>query len=262
MKKKLTALLIVLFVLVFSAAPVFAEGSEPLLVDSAELLTEAEADNLLSKLSVVSKSQQMDIVVVTVRSLEGKTPAAFADDFYDYNGYVEDGILLLVAMNSRDCYISTSGYGITAFTDAGIDYILDKIVPMLSDGEYAEAFRCFTELCDEFISEARSGEAYDVGHLPKGQFKILRNLLISLGIGLLVAFIVTGVMRGSLKSVKSQPTADNYIKNGSVNITRSRDRFLYRHISRRAIPKDNNSGGSSTHRSSSGSFHGGGGRKF
>ena len=262
MKKKIPSLLIAVLILIFSAVPVFAESHAPLLEDNAGLLTDTEDDNLLSKLSTVSRQQQMDIVIITVWSLGGKSPAAFADDFYDSNGYNKDGVLLLIGMASRDCYISTSGYGITAFTDAGIDYILDEITPKLSDGEYADAFNRYAELCDEFITEARNGNAYDVGNLPKGQFNFVINLLIALAVGFLVAFIVTGVMRSSLKSVKSQPTADNYIKNGSVNITRSRDMFLYRHISRRAIPKNNSSGGSSTHMSSSGSFHGGGGRKF
>ena len=275
MKKKIPSLLIAVLILIFSAVPVFAESHAPLLEDNAGLLTETEAGNLLSKLSKVSRQQQMDIVIITVWSLGGKSPAAFADDFYDSNGYNKDGVLLLIGMASRD----QLGWEIPdikvpevindeiieeAFnrTKVARDYILDEITPKLSDGEYADAFNRYAELCDEFITEARNGNAYDVGNLPKGQFNFVINLLIALAVGFLVAFIVTGVMRSSLKSVKSQPTADNYIKNGSVNITRSRDMFLYRHISRRAIPKNNSSGGSSTHMSSSGSFHGGGGRKF
>lgn len=53
------------------------------------------------------------------------------------------------------------------------------------------------------------------------------------------------------------------MKAGSMNITESRDMFLYNTVTRTAKPKDNDSGGgSSTHTSSSGSTHGGGGGKF
>lgn len=53
------------------------------------------------------------------------------------------------------------------------------------------------------------------------------------------------------------------MKAGSMNITESRDMFLYDTVTRTAKPKDNDSGGgSSTHTSSSGSTHGGGGGKF
>lgn len=262
MKKRLLTLLIAMLIFIITVTPVFAESVSPLLADNADLLTVGEESELLSKLNKTSEEQQVDIVVVTVGLLGGQSPMDYADDFYDYNGYRKDGILLLVSMESRDCYISTKGYGITAFTDAGIDYILDEITPKLSDEKYADAFTSYAELCDRFITQARTGEPYDSGNLPKGPFKIFKNLLIALAVGLLAAFIVTSVMKGNLKTVRSQPAAAHYIKNGSVNITESRDLFLYRHVNRCAIPKNDNSGGSHTHVSSSGNVHGGGGRKF
>lgn len=33
----------------------------------------------------------MDFVVVTTEDAEGKTSEEYADDYYDYNGYAEDG---------------------------------------------------------------------------------------------------------------------------------------------------------------------------
>ncbi|MBR7161875.1 MAG: TPM domain-containing protein, partial [Clostridia bacterium] len=133
--------LIFLFVLLF-AFPLFptvsADSPAPRLIDEAELLTSSEADTLLSLLNEISERQKLDIVIVTVNSLEGKTPREYADDYYDNNGYgfgsQRDGVLLLLAMSTRDWYISTSGYGIKAFTDAGIDYIGEAIVSDLSDG--------------------------------------------------------------------------------------------------------------------------------
>jgi len=55
------------------------------------------------------------------------------------------------------------------------------------------------------------------------------------------------------------------MKSGSLNITESRDTFLYNTVTRTAKPKNTDSGssgGSSTHTSSSGETHGGGGGKF
>ena len=116
----------------------------PQLVDDAGLLDSSEEEELESELDEISERQQFDVVVVTVNSLEGKTPQDYADDFYDYNGYGygsdHDGVLLLVSMEDRDWYMSTTGYGITAITDAGREYISDQFVPYLSDGEYLEAF--------------------------------------------------------------------------------------------------------------------------
>ena len=232
----------------------------PRLVDQADLLTDAQEASLLSKLDSISNRQGMDVVVVTADTLDGKSPMAYADDFYDYNGYAEDGILLLVSMEDSDWWISTAGYGITAFTDAGIEYLGNRFVPSLSDGDYAGAFEIYADHCDEFITQAKTGDPYDTHNLPKEPFDFLLNLAISFVIGLVIAAIATAVMKGKLKSVRAQAGASGYVKNGSMNVTHRQDLFLYRDVNRTAKPKD--SSGSSTHTSSSGRSHGGGGGKF
>lgn len=261
MKKILFTFFLVLTVCALSVNTVFA-ASAVRLVDDANLLTYPEENELLSLLDEISERHNMDIIVVTVNSLEGKSPMAYADDYYDSNGYSTDGILLLIAMDSRDYYISTAGYGIKAFTDAGIDYISERFVGYLSEGNYVSAFTVYAELCDDFISEAKNGAPYDVGNMPKENFPIVKNLLISLVIGFVIAFIATGIMRSKLKTVRSKSGASDYVKEGSFRVTNANDIFLYRRVTRIARPKDNSSGGSSTHRSSSGRSHGGGGGKF
>ena len=119
------------------------------LVDQAELLTAEEQQQIQAKLDEVSELHHCDAVVMTVNSLEGKTATEYADDAFDYDGYGlgEDkaGILFLVDMGDRNWATSTHGYAITAFTDAGLSYIEEKLVSYLGDGEYAEAFNCFAE---------------------------------------------------------------------------------------------------------------------
>ena len=237
-------------------------------VDMAELLSDSEKTALLSKLDEISERQKLDIVVLTVNTLDGKTPRDYADDFYDYNGYGfgenKDGILLLVSMEDRDWWISTTGYGITALTDAGIEYISEKFLSDLSDGDYAQAFTTYAELCDQFITQAKTGEPYDTGNMLKEPFNVAWNILVAFVIGLVVAVIVTNIMKKQLKTVQLKSEANNYVKANSMIVTENRDLFLYNQVSRRARPKetDNSSGGSSTHTSSSGSSHGGGGGKF
>lgn len=266
MKRKLLSVLFAVVICFSTAIPVFAEEHPPRLADDADLLTYSEKTSLLLLLDTISEKQEMDIVVVTTDSLEGYTPMEFADDFFDYNGYGygenKDGILLLVSMEDNDWYISTKGYGITAVTDAGREYMSQQFLPYLSDGDYAKAFSTFAQQCDEFIAMAKAGDPFDVDNLPKEPFKIWFNVLIALGIGFVFAVIVVLYMKGKLKSVRFQPAASSYVRNGSMNITQSGDFFLYSHLDRRARPKDNDSGGSSTHTSSSGSTHGGGGGKF
>ena len=277
MKKKIWTVLLALVLCLWVTVPTFAEsttaestagfaGDKDRVVDDANLLSESEETALREKLEEIRVRQKMDIVIVAAKTLNGATPADYADDTYDYNGYGygnnRDGLLLLISMEDRDWYISTTGYGITAFTDAGIQYIGDKIKEHLSDGDYADAFNTFAELCDDFITKARTEKPYDSGNMPKEPMKP-GWILVAIIAGFILSFITVGAMKGKLKTVRFQPAANSYMKAGSMNITESRDMFLYNTVTRTAKPKSSDSGGgSSTHTSSFGSSHGGGGGKF
>lgn len=270
MKKKMMALLFVIVLCISMSFPVMAAETDGFadeyyrVNDLAGLLSEDERTALIDKLDEIRLSQKMDVAVAAVEDLDGYgSVQEYADVVYEFckYGYGEnkDGLLLLISMEDHDWYITTCGYGITAFTDAGIEYIGKKIRPDLSDGKYAEAFDKYADLCDAFITQARSGEPYDSGNLPKEALSLIW-LPISVGIGVLLAFVIVSRMKAQLKTVRAQAEANSYVKKGSMNITESRDMFLYHTVTRTAKPKENN--GSSTHKSSSGTTHGGGGGKF
>ena len=271
MKKTLILTLLVLALSVSMVLPAFGAATviigyenPPLVVDYADLLTTSEENALSDKLEEISERQKLDVVVYTVDSLDGLSPMNYADDVYDYSGYGYgsnyDGILLLISMEDRDYWMTTCGYGITAFTDAGLDYIADQFLSDLSDGNYAEAFTIFADECDRFITQARNGDPFDSHNLPKEPFSVVFNLAVALVIAFVIALIVVSIMKGQLKSVRTQAAAKNYVTPGSLNVTVSRDLFLYANVSRREKPKS--SSGSSTHRSSSGRSHGGSGGRF
>lgn len=264
----------VISVMVISVPAVMVKAADDKerIVDGAGLLSESEAAELSEKLDEISERQKLDVVIVTVDSLEGADVVAYADDYFDYNGYGfgegKDGILFLISMEERDWCISTSGYGITAFTDAGQEYLAEKFLPYLSDGAYVDAFQTFAEWCDDYITQARAGTPYDVDNIPVEPFSPLGALIIAVVAGFVVSFIVTGIMRLSLHSVFSQSAADSYMKKDSLRLTKNYNLFLYKNVTRTEKPKETStstagsSGGSTTHVSSSGNTHGGSKGKF
>lgn len=271
MKRRMFALFLLLSLCLLCVLPAFAAeaslsgpSGRPLVVDNAGLLTAQEVQKLTSRLEEISARQAMDVAVVTTLSLDGKTERDYADDFYYYGGYADDGVLLLFFTGEeRGVWISTKGYGQTAFTVDGMDYIFDEIIPDLSDGRYADAFERYASLADEYVTQARKGNVYDTGNLPKKPLSLIW-IPIAIGVGALLALIPLGVMKGQLKSVRPQSTAASYVRQGSFELTANRDVFLYRNVTRRLRPKNNSSGGSGSgsHISSSGSSHGGSGRRF
>lgn len=239
----------------------------PRLVDEAALLTDQEASKLIEKLDGISEKQKMDIVIITVDSLEGYGPRELADNIYEYNGFGfgpnNDGILLLLSMEERDWAISTGGYGITAFTDAGQGYMTDNFIKYLSKGDYYKGFEKFANLADDFIDQARTNMPYDTNNLPKKSSLTLRILIGIIGGGL-IGFIVTSFMKSSLKSVSKERVASKYLVASSMLPLANNDLYLYSTVSKTERKKEDDSsgGGSTTRTSSSGKSHGGSSGKF
>lgn len=243
---------------------------KPLLVDDADLLSEWEEEDILERLTSVSTKEQMDVAVVTVNTLEGKTPEAFADDYYDYNGYGQgadkDGVLLLISMEDRDWHVSTTGFGITAVNDAAIELIEDRVVSHLSDGDYYGAFASYCSTVDEVAEMARNGEPYTGGlSWSKGQiFGASGILSVILGFG--IGMIATARQKKNLKRVRKQHGANAYIYGDASHLDICEDRFIRRNVVRTRIEKDDDhrggGGGSTIHFGGSGTMHGGGGGKF
>ena len=251
--KRIVALFLVIFTVFSLCAASLVNAAGTLLVDEADLLTDSEESKLNSILDEISQRQKFDIVIVTVDSLDGRRAQAYADDYFDYNGYGQgenrDGVLILVSMKNRDWAVSTSGFGMDVFSDDELDDVEYYCVSLLSEGDYYGAFTEFAQMTDEFITLEIEGEPFTFG----------LNLFISVAIGFVIAFIIVSSMKSKLKTVRRQPTANAYTKEGSMNINESRDLYLYSHLSRRPKPKDNENG---SHRSSSGRSHGGRSGKF
>lgn len=254
---------------VLSPFPVKAAEELPFMVDNAGLLSTEDAASIESQLTDLGQKYDMHFVIVTDEDPDISSAMEVADDFFDYNGYgVGDdrsGVLLYINMSTHDVWISTRGFGITAFTDAGINYILDQLVSGLGDEAYYETFETYITLCDDFMIQALNGTPYDVDHMPSEPFPWIGCLIMCMALGAIVGLIYVLILRGQLKSVAPNESAEDYMVKGSMHMTNSREFFLYRTVSKTARPQENSSGGgggSTTHTSSSGATHGGGGRKF
>ena len=62
-------------------------------------------------------------------------------------------------------------------------------------------------------------------------------ILICLAVGVAMAFLVTGIMKGQLKTVRPQNEAGSYVVEGSFRLTQSRDVYLFKNTVRRARPR-------------------------
>ena len=91
MKKRITALLLVLVLGLFLAIPAAAsQGVKTygLVDDGADLLTEEQEAKLTVYLKSLGERLDISLVVVTVDSLGSKSPKSYADTYYDTYGFL------------------------------------------------------------------------------------------------------------------------------------------------------------------------------
>ena len=264
--------------------------------DNANLLTTKEEEKLGKSIIKAAQKAKLDIIVVTINDAKGKSSQEYADDFYDQNkfGYEYEygsGVLLLIDMDNREVYISTSGLGILFINDNYIEKILDNITPYVSSKKYYKCADYFVDVVKEnalrwldnsehevllkkwydgkYDTDKKFDKFYDKYVFHKETiFTYLQNPLISGIIALIIATITLLCLRATSKT-KVSVNGRTYMKN-SVNFSVRQDHFTHTTTTKRKIETSSNSSGSkggsnkssSTHRSSSGRSHGGGGRKF
>lgn len=248
--------------------------------DGAGLLTQQQQETLLAQLQQITQRQACSVSVVTVNSLGDKSVQAYADDYYDQNGLgvgqTYDGLILLVDMQSRQWAISTCGAAISVFDDAQLEQLSEQFLPDLGTGDYFSAFTAFADGCDAILTEASGQTAFKPDGTGMESQAPSRTparkglpgiwIIISAGIGIVVSLITVSSMKAKLRSVRPQNAAGSYMRSGSFVLTTSRDRFLYRTVTKTPRPKDNSTGsgggGSRIHVSSSGRSHGGASGRF
>jgi len=240
--------------------PVYASFENPSIVDEAGYLMQSELASLTEKLDKVRNEYDFEVAIYTESDMTSSTAEASADDIYDYQGYGagenDDGIMLYICSDTREYHFTTHGKGLEYFNSRGLAYLESKVVPYLAEDDYYEAFETYIKTSDELLQMAKDGKPYNEKHYSTKY--LIGIILVCLLAPLLIAFVMMKKKLKKMKTAVENDYAANYIKPGSMNLTTSRDLFLYSRITKTEKPKSN----SGTHTSSSGRTHGGRGGSF
>lgn len=264
MKHKLICLILCL--LLFPSLFLSAGAEQQYVIDNADLMSSSEEAALEEKAQALRQEYGMDVVILTVDSLDGKRPQDYADDYYDYNG-----------MQMTAC-CSSKGNAIYALTDYGIQQVGESALPYLKNGDYYGAFDAFLAALPTYFSAYSDGSPIDGYADTSGDYyhgdqeDVVYyeqprhvSIWISIVIGAVVGGITVLIMRACMNTKRPQRSAGSYLNDSSYHLRTNQDLFLYSNVTKTRIQQESSSsggGGSSVHTSSSGSSHGGGGGKF
>ncbi|MGI6090523.1 MAG: TPM domain-containing protein [Saccharofermentanales bacterium] len=267
-----------------AAKDVPGQPRSPLVVDQADLFSEKDEVKLTRKAEAVSDKYELSVVIVTADSSRLSEDTRdksdqiwardYADDFFDYHQYGENGVLLLISLDPRQVWISTTGRTISLFTDARIEHLLDEIFKYanLSKGDYCMAPYIFLDQVELNLKKGwdASGTAGSTKLLTKKYLtgiELKRALLISAAIAL-VFYVRTRIRYAS----QTVPDIYDVKTRSQINEMLKQDQYVRTDTDvRRVSTSSSSSGGgggsggggsSSSHSGSSGSSHGGGGRGF
>ena len=247
-------ILMLLLALMLLCLPVSAaEAPEVCIYDTAGILEDWQAEKLEDYARDISRKQDCAVYFVTVEDFtdygtgsgfQVSTQIFEAMDFGP--GSDNSGVMLLLSMADRDYSLIAHGFGDTALTDDGKDYISEKFLDDFRDNQWyggAMDYLCATE---ELLTQARAGNIYE-RRTASGTL-----WLVSLALGGALALIICGIQCAVLKKkVRTQKTAQGYL-DGGLTITRRTDRYTHTTEVRRKIETNPPSSGSGGHSHSGG----------
>ncbi len=246
-KRVCSLLFVIAILLTVAVLPASAEPTSDgrLIVDNADLFNDAQEAELKTLAQENGKKQDCDIIVYTTKSLDGYSAQSYAD-YCHINNYNDNSVLLLICVaggeGERDFHISTHGDCIKKLKDSELEDIKNAILPYLQGGDYYTAAKTYINQSVEYMAP----------HLK------WYMLPIAILIGFAIAMLIMNGIRKKLKTVQMQSGAANYVRQDSMNITQSRDTYLYSTVARTRRAKE--SSGSSTHSTGGDSFGGSGGK--
>ena len=228
------------------------ERTLPLVVDQANIIPDDVEAALIARCDAIAEEYKMEVAIVTASDFGGLIAEAYADDFYDFNGYGygenDDGMLVVYKPGEegeREIWITTHGNGSSVFFQGIREGIITDMKDYLIAEDYEKAFNTYLDRAEE--------------QLKPGTPVIW--LFVLACVGAVVGLLITGSMTSKNKSVVAQNHAKVYTRQGSLVVTGAQDVFAYSFVN--TTPKaQNNDTDSSTHTSSSGRTHSGSGAKF
>ncbi len=261
MKKFLSVLLVSLCFFALSPT-VFA--NEIYVEDNADLFTQEEEKVISSQISSIREEYGIEVLIHTTMSIGYEDIESYAEDYYYSHASGNDGLVFVINLNNneignRDFYTFWSDgkvgntFGYVAFNSES-GYINEEILPYL---QYEDYFSATTEYLN-LVEYSANGTIDYEEYLPKPNYVLRELVVIALGVG--VGLVVVFILKSKMTTAVIKTEASDYVRKGSMKLTKSFDVFAYRNVIRTPKPKANTSSGGRIGGSSGGS--GGGGGKF
>ena len=237
--------------------------------DAYGLFSDSQRATLEAKATELAEKYNMGVYLLIVDKMNGldnPTQAQrtnFATSFYRANnlglGSGRDGIMFVIAVDSRDYVTIAFGQGSYSFSDEGVAYMEDAVREELGSNQWYDGCEVYYDKIGEQL------EYYSVKGEPwtePNPLSFILKILAILGIPAGVAFSSVRRQEDAMFTAREKTEASNYLVRGSLELTQSTDQFSHTTHVVTPIPQheDHDSGGGSSF--GGGGWGGGGGGGF
>ena len=237
--------------------------------DAYGLFSDEQRTALEAKATQLAEKYNMGVYLLVVDKMNGlDNPTSaqrtnFATSFYRANdlglGSGKDGIMLVLAVKSRDYVTIAYGQGSYSFSDEGIAAMEEAVKDELRSDNWvdgAEAY--YGKIGEQLEYYSVKGEPWTE---PDPLSAILKILAI-FGIPAGAAFSKVNGEKSAMKTAREQTGATNYLDAGSFELTHSDDQFVDTSLVVTPKPKEEESSGGGGGGFGGGGWGGGGGGGF
>lgn len=226
--------------------------------DERGLFSSSEFETLESTAKALADNYNMGVYFLTTDYMNGLSDpsssqrTSYATSYYSENGLglnkgsnaYGDGIMFVIAADSRDYVTIAYGQGSYSFSDKGIEAMEEDVLDNIRDNKnnwYGAATTYYEDIGSQLAYYASHGKAQQ----PLGLIDWIIRLLIILGIPAVVTFVIVNGGISAMKTAREQSEASQYLDPQSLNVTRANDQFVNTSLvaTPKAESKDSDGGG-------------------
>lgn len=244
--------------LLMAAAAVGAESRPAVpgvVIDEVDVLTSGQEAELQRVFDQWGTEVQAQIGVVFIDDVRGQAPAEVADDWFDGKhmgvGAGRDGVMLLVAVHSRDMHILLNGQPYRLLPRSVVEDLSDRAGSRFAAGDWPGGADVF----GRGIGQALLDEANRVRVFGRDPMSLGMAAAGGAGGGVMVMAAGEAASRKRMRNVGVATRARQYVVPASAVILAHEDVLYNQDVSRVYIPPKSDDSSSS-----SGSWSGGGSR--
>lgn len=146
-----------------------AVDSHNKIYDFADLLTEDEEKTIFTKINEYINNTGIDLVIVTTSNLNSFSINEYAYNFYDYNDFLESGVIFVIYKDGTNTSIFMGNNGprnselFTLYTNSRINEILKYVYENdIKNENYYQACESFMKLIDGFYIKTYGYNDYSI----------------------------------------------------------------------------------------------------